>query len=69
MKGREIKGFNVFEDMELALWSSGIVDGSRSGGPWFDPPVRTKTFHHVLDECDRITSPVARSRGLLLNHD
>ena len=51
---------------ELPLWSRGRVDGSRSGGPRFDPHVRPKTFYHILDGCSRITSYVAHSRGLLL---
>ena len=35
----------------------------------FYPHVRPKTFYHNLHGCSRITSYVARSRGVLVCHD
>ena len=41
------------KEIELALWSRGRVDGSESEGPRFNPHVRTKLFHHILNGCSK----------------
>ena len=55
--------------LKLSLWSMGRVDGSQSKGPWFDHRVRRKLLYHIPYACSRITSYIARSRGLPLWHD